>query len=230
MAFMVLNGIGPFAALTGDEDPRDAFRGKGCRPMSGLAALGDEYLIALVAGGDSTAFALLYDRHSRAAYSVAYQIVDERHAVEDVLQNAFLKVWRAAGTYRAHKGTVKTWILAIVQNRAIDELRANSARRRIRERFEATAPRSQPGEAFVERRDPRRAKLRKALDALPPEQLEVVRLAYFSGHTHPEIATLLEMPLGTVKGRMRLGLKKLRAHLGAQNVVAQADGPFSVAS
>lgn len=175
----------------------------------GAAAREDEDLLALVAG-DAEAFALLYARHRRAAYSVAYEVMGERQAAEDVVQNAFLRVWRAPGTYRADRGIVKTWLLAIVQNRAIDELRANAARTRMRKRFEATARSSQPFEASVERRDPRRAGLRQFLDTLPPEQLEVVRLAYFAGRTHPEIAELLELPLGTVKGRIRLALRKLR--------------------
>ena len=202
MAFMAPNGIGPFNCASGS---RRSMRNS---PRE------DEDLVALTAGGDAEAFALLYDRHCRAAYAVAHGITRERQATEDVLQNAFLRVWRAAGTYQAHKGTVKTWILAIVQNRAIDELRASASRRRVRDRFEATAPVWQPSEAFVERRDPRRARLREALDALPPEQLEVVRLAYFSEHTHPEIADLLNLPLGTIKSRMRLAFKKLRAHFG----------------
>lgn len=225
---MVLNSLGPFTALTETEEPRDPFGGKGCKTIPGAAALEDEDLIALVAGGDATAFSLLYDRHSRAAYSVAYEIAGERHTVEDILQNAFLRVWWSAGTYRADRGIVKTWILAIVQNQAIDELRTRAARHRKLERLKATAPRPQPSEGFVERRDPRRKQLREALDVLPPEQLEVVRLVYFSGHTHPEIAELLELPLGTVKGRMRLALRKLRAHFGAQDGVVQ--GPVDLSA
>ena len=216
---MAPNSIEPFTALPGAEVPRETRRGKGHVPRSGEAAREDVDLVVLAAGGDAGAFALLYDRHSQAAYFVAHEITCERQTAEDVLQNAFFRVWRAAGTYQAHRGAVKTWILAIVQNQAIDEIRASAARRRARDRFEATAPGWQPSEAFVERRDPRRARLREALDALPPEQLEVVRLAYFSDHTHPEIATLLDLPLGTVKGRMRLAFEKLRAHFGVRGAM-----------
>ncbi len=213
------NGIEPFPALPGAEVSQETRRRKGHVPRFCEATREDVGLVALMAGGDAGAFALLYDRHCRAAYFVAHGITRERQAAEDVLQNAFLRVWRAAGSYQAHKGTVKTWILAIVQNQAIDELRASVARRRVRDRFEATAPGWQPSEAFVERRDPRHAGLREALDALPPEQLEVVRLAYFSDHTHFEIADLLDLPLGTVKSRMRLAFKKIRAHFGARGAM-----------
>lgn len=136
-----------------------------------------------------------------------------RQAAEDLAQDAFLKVWRSAGAYRAERGGVKTWVLAIVQNAGIDELRSAATRRRTRELAEAEAPRSQPCEAFSEAwRNVRQEQVREALAALPPEQLEVLELAHFFGNTHVEIAEMLGLPLGTVKGRTRLGLKKIRDH------------------
>ena len=175
--------------------------------------LGDEELISLVEEGDADAFAALYDRHSRAAYSLAYRMMGERQASEDLAQDAFIKVWRGAGSYRAQRGSVRTWILSIVHNRGIDQLRSSASRRRTQERVEATAPRSQPSEAFAETwRNSQRDQVREALDTLPQEQLKILELAYFSGYTHVEIAHLLGVPLGTVKGRMRLGLKKIRTY------------------
>ena len=181
--------------------------------------LADEDLISLA--GDGQAFALLYDRHGRAAYSLAYRMLGERQAAEDLAQDAFIKIWRGASSYRTERGSVRTWILSIVHNRGIDQLRANATRRRMQEKIEASAPRSQPSEAFAESwRNSQRDQVREALNTLPAEQLKILELAYFSGYTHVEIADLLGLPLGTVKGRMQLGLKKLRDHFEAREIAA----------
>jgi RNA polymerase sigma-70 factor (ECF subfamily) len=173
--------------------------------------LADEDLISLVETSDAEAFATLYDRHSRAAFSLAYRMMGDRQTAEDLAQDSFLKVWRNAGSYRAERGSVRTWILSIVHNRGIDPLRTHASRRRTQDRIEASAPRSQPSEAFAETwRNSRRDQVREALNTLPSEQLKILELAYFSGYTHVEISELLRLPLGTVKGRMRLGLKKIR--------------------
>ncbi len=175
--------------------------------------LADEDLISLSDGGDAEAFAGLYDRHGRAAYSLAYRMMGERQAAEDLVQDAFLNVWRAAGSYRAEKGSVRTWVLSIVHNRGIDQLRATATRRRTQDKAEVEASASQPSEAFSETwRNSQREQVREALRVLPSEQVQVLKLAYYSGYTHTEIAELLDLPLGTVKGRMRLGLKKIREH------------------
>jgi RNA polymerase sigma-70 factor (ECF subfamily) len=180
----------------------------------------DEDLISLAETGDPQAFATLYDRHARAAYSLAYRMMGEKHSAEDLLQDAFLKVWRSAESYRSERGSVRTWILSIVHNRAIDQLRSLASRRRTQQKVESQAPRSQPSEAFAESwRNTQREQVREALGTLPPEQLKILELAYFSGYTHVEIANLLDVPLGTVKGRMRLGLKKIREYFDSQDVV-----------
>jgi RNA polymerase sigma-70 factor, ECF subfamily len=181
--------------------------------------LADEELIALVVEGDAGAFAVLYDRHARAAYSLAYRMMGEKQAAEDLVQDALLKVWRGAGSYRTERGSVRTWILSIVHNRGIDQLRSLASRRRMQDKVEASAPTSQPSEAFAEAwRNTRREQVRKALGTLPPEQLKILELAYFSGYTHAEIAGLLGLPLGTVKGRMRLGLKKIKGYFDSQDM------------
>jgi RNA polymerase sigma-70 factor (ECF subfamily) len=183
------------------------------------ALLADEELISLVGAGDADAFAMLYDRHARAAYSLAYRMMGEKQAAEDLVQDALLKVWRNAGSYRAERGSVRTWILSIVHNRAIDQLRSLASRRRTQERVEASAPRVQPSEAFTQAwRNTQREQVREALGTLPAEQLKTLELAYFSGYTHVEISELLGVPLGTVKGRMRLGLKKIKEHFDSQDV------------
>jgi len=180
--------------------------------------LADEDLISLVEAGDADAFATLYDRHSQAAFSLAYRMMGERQAAEDLAQDAFLKVWRGASSYRAERGSVRTWILSIVHNRGIDKLRSQASRRKTQERVEASALRSQPSEAFAETwRNSQRDQVREALNTLPAEQLKILELAYFSGYTHVEISELLGLPLGTVKGRMRLGLKKIRDYFESRD-------------
>jgi RNA polymerase sigma-70 factor (ECF subfamily) len=181
--------------------------------------LADEELISLITESDAQAFAILYDRHARAAYSLAYRMMGNKHAAEDLLQDALLKVWRSATSYRSERASVRTWILSIVHNRAIDQLRSTASRRRTQERVEAEAPRSQPSEAFSEVwRNTQGERVREALGTLPREQLKIVELPYYSGYTHVEISEMLGVPLGTVKGRMRLGLKKIRDYFDSQDV------------
>jgi len=175
-------------------------------------------LSAFVEVGGAGVFATLYDRHSRAAFSLAYRMMGDRQASEDLTQDAFLKVWRGASSYRAERGSVRTWILSIVHNRGIDQLRSHASRRRTQDRLEASAPSSQPSEGFAETwRNTQRDQVREALGTLPSEQLKILELAYFSGYTHVEISELLSLPLGTVKGRMRLGLKKIRNYFESSN-------------
>jgi RNA polymerase sigma-70 factor (ECF subfamily) len=179
----------------------------------------DEDLISLAATSDAGAFAALYDRHARAAYSLAYRMMAEKQAAEDIAQEAFIKVWHSAESYRAERGSVRTWILSIVHNRGIDQLRSMASRRRMQDKVEVSAPRSHPSEAFSETwRNSQREQVREALGALPQEQLKILELAYYSGYTHVEIAELLGLPLGTVKGRMRLGLKKMKEHFDSEGV------------
>ena len=186
-----------------------AAAGKGGR----YAPLADEELIPLMGAGDAGAFAALYDRHSRAVYSLSYRMAGEKRAAEDLAQDAFLKAWRSAGTYRPHRGSVKTWLLSIVRNRGVDRLRTQATRRRTREAAEAEAPRNQPSEGFSEAWGNHKwARVREALRDIPREQREVLALLHLRGLTQAEVSERLGLPLGTVKGRARLGLRKLRAH------------------
>jgi len=181
--------------------------------------LADEDLISLVEAGDAEAFAGLYDRHGRSAYSLAYRMMGERQAAEDLVQDSFIKVWRSARSYRAERGSVRTWILSITHNRGIDHLRSTASRRRTQDRVEMTAETAQPSEAFSETwRNSQRDQIQQALKTLPEEQLKILELAYYSGYTHAEIAEMLDIPLGTVKGRMRLGMKKIKSFFDAQGM------------
>lgn len=173
--------------------------------------------MGLVEAGDAEAFAAIYDRHGRMAYSLAYRMMGDKQEAEDVVQEAFVRVWRSAGGYRAGRGSVRTWILSIVRNRAIDQIRSHARRGRMQDEVEASAPNSEPSEAFAETwKNARQEQVREALNTIPHEQLKILELAYFSGYTHVEIAERLELPLGTVKGRMRLGLQKLRDYYQAR--------------
>ena len=173
--------------------------------------LADEDLMGLVGAGDAGAYAILYDRHSHSVYSLARKLTGEKEAAEDLAQDAFIKVWQSAGSYRAERGGVRPWILTVVRNRNLDLLRAQATRRRKQEKIVASAQRSQPTEAFTEAwRTVRVGRGRQALEVIPQEQNQVLALAHFSGLTYAEIAERLRLPLGTVKGRMRLGLERLR--------------------
>ena len=182
---------------------------------SAVRALADEELMQLVRRGEARAFEVLYDRHSGAAFSLAYRMVGTRSTAEEVVQEAFLAFWRVNARYRA-RGSVRTWILGIVHNRAIDALRRGAVhdRRRagdegLEERFAA----AEQTDVEVARRDEAR-EVRSALETLPSDQLRVIGLAYFGGFSQSEIASMLDTPVGTVKGRMRLGLAKMRSQLG----------------
>jgi RNA polymerase sigma-70 factor (ECF subfamily) len=175
--------------------------------------LTDEDLMVLAGEGHADAFAALYDRHSRSAFWLARKLTGEKQTAEDLTQDAFIKVWRSAHRYQSGRGSVRTWILSVVRNQGIDQLRARASRRRTFEKAEASALTCEPCEAFPRVwGDARLGLLREALATLPGLQQQVLELAHFSGLTHMEIAERLSLPPGTVKGRMRLGLKKLRNH------------------
>ena len=181
-----------------------------------LVDMADEDLMQLVRKGDNAAFACIYERHSTAAFSLAYRMTQNRIAAEDVVQESFLSLWRSNARYDRARGSVRTWVLGIVHTRAIDSLRRSIGhdKRRasdegLEERFEAR----ERTEVEAGRREEAR-EVRSALETLPAEQCRVIELAYFGGFTHSEIAKMLDTPIGTVKGRMRLGLEKMRHQLG----------------
>src|SRR4051794_16795149 len=183
--------------------------------MADLRALADEDLMHLVSRADARAFEVVYERHAGAAFSLAYRMVGSRIVAEDVVQEAFLNLWRSGARYDRARGSVRTWVLGIVHHRAIDALRRSTVhdRRRtsdegIEERLEAP----QRTDAEAARRQEAHT-VRQAMSTLPAEQCQVIELAYFGGFSHSEIAELLDAPIGTVKGRMRLGLEKMRSAL-----------------
>jgi RNA polymerase sigma-70 factor, ECF subfamily len=182
---------------------------------SDIRDLADEEVMQLVQSGSPRAFELLYDRHGGAAFSLAYRMIGNRVTAEDVTQEAFLSIWRSRLRYDQARGSVRTWVLGIVHNRAIDALRRSFVHDRRRETMDGVEERHEaPERTEVEaaRREEARS-IRSALDTLPDEQRRTIELAYFGGFSHSQIAELLEEPIGTVKGRMRLGLDKMRRQL-----------------
>src|SRR3954464_2566198 len=166
-----------------------------------LSALADEDLMQLVRRGDTFAFEVVYERHATAAFSLAYRMTGKRNVAEDVVQEAFLSLWRSGARYDRTRGSVRTWVLGIVHNRAIDALRrsmVHDRRRASDEGSEEGFGARQRTEVEVARRD-EASEVRTALDTLPADQLRVIELAYFGGFTHAEIASMLDEPLGTVK-------------------------------
>ena len=190
-----------------------------------LQRLADEDLMTLVDRRDPDAFAVLYDRHGGAAYSLAHRIVGDPAIAEDVTQEAFISVWRSGARFDAARGSVRSWTLGIVRNRAIDALRRVSGSAPKLNLDDDALLESQTSEELTDSEAIRREvsrRVRGALRELPDEQSEVIGLAYFGGFTHTEIAEMLGMPLGTVKGRMRLGLEKIRNTLAERMGI---DGP-----
>jgi RNA polymerase sigma-70 factor, ECF subfamily len=178
----------------------------------------DATLLQRAQAGDAAAFATVYDRHAAAAYGLARRMMHSPSAAQDVVQEAFLRLWRT-DSYCAEKGSLRTFLLRIVHNQAIDALRKD--RRRGAEVHSddtvmcrlAAADRT---DVEVERRDTEHV-LRSALTKLPDTQHQALELAYFGGMTHVEIARRLNEPVGTIKGRIRLGLEKLRAEIDVTN-------------
>ncbi len=181
-----------------------------------LQRLADEDLMTLVERKDPDAFAVLYDRHGGAAYSLAHRIVGDATVAEDVTQEAFISVWRSGARFDAARGSVRSWTLGIVRNRSIDALRRAAGSAPRLDFDDDAALEGQVGGELTDSEAIRRetaGRVREVLKQLPSDQSEVIGLAYFGGFTHSEIAEMLSMPLGTVKGRMRLGLEKIRVAL-----------------
>jgi len=193
--------------------------GRNSLPASELS---DEVLINAIAGGAVWAMEPLYDRYSRILYSLAYRMVADHQIAEDLLQDAFLSVWRRATSYSPQSGAVRSWLVSIVHHRTIDYLRGIRRRSIMKEATweeveldERVAAPDVWDEAW---RSVQSSQVRAALINIPTEQRMVIELAYFQGWTHSEIAEGCQIPLGTVKARMRLGLQHLKRVLEQMGV------------
>ncbi len=180
-------------------------------------ALSDQELMGLVVSASCPlAFAILYERHRRAALALARQICVRHVVAEEVVQEAFLALWRARRQYDSHRGELRSWLLWTVRNRAVDVLRRSVAAELAL--LGEAALDDPPAPDWTEQEVGRRERTREmltVLGGLPHEQGVVIALAYYGGYTQAEIASMLDTPLGTVKGRMRLGLSKMADGLEA---------------
>jgi RNA polymerase sigma-70 factor, ECF subfamily len=215
--------------VTGQEDGAwdDALAGRGSGSLATRASrvtppsqrahpvpLSDGELMAKVSAGSVDSFVDLYDRYCDRAYRVARSVCRDDGCAEEAVQDGFLSVWNGRAKYSSQRGTVAAWLLTVVRYRAIDIARNNRRHAVRRERDDQLTGRSavdDPFEAAVRRDDARR--LQVSLAMLPDAQAEVITLAYYGQLSHTEIAAHLGLPAGTVKGRMRLGLQKLRAEI-----------------
>lgn len=184
----------------------------------GHAQDSDERLVNTLAAGDSQALGMLWDRHARPAYSLALRMLRDPGWAEEVVQDAFLRLWRNPRAYDPTRGDLRRWLLTVTHHAAVDGLRGRRGSARARD--------AGPGpleSMYHEEEDPadtawaklRAERVRAAISELPPAQREVIELAYFEGWSQSEVAKNTGLPLGTVKSRLRMGMKKLRASLGA---------------
>lgn len=169
----------------------------------------------------------LYDQYGGVAFAFAYRILGERGLAEDVVQEAFLNIWRQGVTYDAARGSARTWVLTIVHHRAIDQIRAMRTRMRADTEIEDAAPLPSHEDTWATvARTLETERVRRAMARLPPAQRQVVDLVYYGGMTHQQVAERVGVPLGTVKGRLRLALEKLRNLLRAPEP-AEEELPFA---
>src|ERR1700712_1600851 len=178
--------------------------------------LADEELMPLIGDKDPEAFEVFYDRHGGVAYSLAYRILGERSAAEDCTQEAFISIWKSGARFDRTRGSVRSWTLSIVRNRAIDALRSKAGKAPKLTFDDDAILESQASDELTETEAMRHetaTEVRGALEQLPGDQSKVIELAYFGGFSQSEIAAMLNVPLGTIKGRMRLGLEKIRGEI-----------------
>jgi RNA polymerase sigma factor (sigma-70 family) len=190
----------------------------GSETSEGLADLD---LVAQLAAGSQEALAQLYDRYGRLAYSVALRVLGDPGRAEDAVQEAFLRIWNHAASFDESRGSLRTWLLTAVRNRAIDYLRGRGAHERqeleLQPALAEVGPRSDPWREVSLSLE--RTAVHEAMSSLPAEQRQAVELAYFAGYTQREIADMTSVPLSTVKGRMRLAMEKLSSYLQGRGLI-----------
>jgi len=185
----------------------------------------DRATLVRIADGELDALEGLYDRYRTMAYSIAYRITGDASLAEDVVQDAFLGAWRNAARHIEGRGSVKTWLMAIVHHRAIDAIRRRRPTVELPEREDIPPPSLQAPDIWAEvSAELDSVTLKEALTTLSPVQREAIELAYFGGLTQQEIAARTGAPLGTVKSRMRLGLLAMRRVLLDESGTLVADG------
>jgi RNA polymerase sigma-70 factor, ECF subfamily len=176
--------------------------------------LSDDDIVRSISDHSPEGIEALYDRYGGLAHTVALRILSDRGAAEDVVQESFLAVWRRGSTFQPGRGSLRSWICTIVRNRAIDRLRGDRHRTRLDTPIEGESVEPAVTDPWVAvALELSGEEVRKALAELPTEQRQTIELAYYGGYSQSEIAAAMEVPLGTVKGRVRIALDKLRASL-----------------
>jgi RNA polymerase sigma-70 factor (ECF subfamily) len=179
----------------------------------------DTALVRRVAGGDAEALRLLYERYGRIVYAFAHRFTNDATLSEEATQDTFVVLWRKAGAFDPARGRLSTWLFVVARNKAIELGRQKARRPELRDELEPVGSAPDPS-ALVGDADEAQT-LAEAMAALPDEQLEVLRLSFFDGLSHSEIADRVGIPLGTVKGRMRLALERMRALVGDLDLVQE---------
>ena len=198
--------------------PSDVVSSSASQSVSGIS---DSALAAGLVAGNQDALANLYDRYGRLAYSVALRILGDPGRAEDVVQDAFLKLWNNAAQFDPERGSLRAWLITAVRNRSIDTIRGRGAHERqereLKPELQATGPSSDPWREVSLSLE--RTAVREALSSLPLVQRQTVELAYFGGLSQQEIAEMTGVPLSTVKGRIRIALEKLSTYLMGRGLV-----------
>ncbi|MCI0849098.1 MAG: sigma-70 family RNA polymerase sigma factor [Chloroflexi bacterium] len=191
-----------------------------------MEELTDEVLLQLLQVGNESALGTLYDRYGKSAYSLAFRMLGDVHAAEDAVQEAFINIWRRAGSFSTARGTARTWIMAVVHHRSIDigRKRRGIAPRELPLEFERLP--ENPSDTWSEVSNTLDGELlKRCLEQIPEDQRIAIELAYFEGYTQREISELKGIPLGTVKGRIRIGMAKLRKILQELGLGGSTDEP-----
>lgn len=183
-----------------------------------LKALADEDLMQRISQHDADAFRILYDRHQGAAYSLAYRVCGQRSTAEDVVQEAFHSLWKKSASYHSGRGSLRSWLLSLVHNQAVDTLRRQSAHTRSAAVHDPQTMQEihEANESPVENRMD--DEMIEHMKHLPQEQQQVILLSFYGGFTHSEISEMMSIPSGTVKSRMRSGMQSLKTRLETENV------------
>jgi len=176
----------------------------------------DQALLAAVAQGDSTALSQLYDRFSPLLLALSRRVLNDPADAEEVLQEVFLQVWNQASKYQQSRSSVSTWLVMLARSRSIDRLRSRQSKDRTLTGLKEQKPKDRTSAKGVRNvlETERRARLQEEMQALPDEQRRVLELAFYEGLSQSEIAATDDIPLGTVKTRTLLAMKKLRRALG----------------
>ena len=184
-----------------------------------MESVTDEILLQRIVSRDEEAFHLLYERYGTLAYSLSYRILGDGTDAEDVVQEVFLNVWRKVLSFDIKRGSVRTWMLSMIHHRSIDQVRRRRAQPPVTPPSDFNEPATEADHVWSSVASSLDSQvIKQALVQITEGQRKVIELAYFGGYTHREIADLMRLKLGTVKGRLRMGIEKLRNLLKDQRL------------